>query len=131
LAPVAEYRGVALVEKPGDKRTVWEGREYFTDGWIYLMRRGPRRDVCEFIGLPSEAVVKEFLDEQSDAELGSFYSFTEVEKVIGFDEETRRIHAQLRWEWDDKQQVFVVVRGRTDIRADRGWGKTWPRNKPD
>jgi hypothetical protein len=87
--------------------------------------------MCEFIGLPSEAVAKEFLDAQSDTELDSFCSFTDVEAVFGFDEDTRRSHAQLRWEWDYEQEVFVVVKGRIDIGADRGWGKTWPRDETD
>lgn len=131
LAPVAEYRGVALIERPGDKRTAWEGREYFTDGCIYLMRRSVVAGMCELVGLPSEAIAKEFLDEQCEYELGEHYSFTEVEEVIGVDERIRRVHAELQWEWDDKQQVFVQVKGWADIRADWGWGKTWPRNESD
>ncbi len=129
LAPVAEYRGVALIERPGDKRTVWEGREYFSDGCIYLMRRSGVKGMCELIGLSSEAIAKEVLDTRTETERGQFFSFTEVEEVIGFDEATRRAHSELRWKWDEKQQVFVEVRGRMDIRADRGWGKTWPRNE--
>jgi len=35
-AIVAEYRGFAVLEKRGDKRAVWEGQEYFTDGHAYI-----------------------------------------------------------------------------------------------
>jgi len=124
LAPVAEYRGVALIERPGNQRTVWEGREYYTDGRIYVMRRSPVEGYCELVGLPSEAIAKAFLDEQCEYELGQFYSFVELEEVIGVAEEIRRIHSELEWKWDEKQQVFVEAKNRTDIRAKRGWGKT-------
>jgi uncharacterized small protein (DUF1192 family) len=120
LAPVAEYRGVALIERPGKKRTVWKGREYFSNGCIYMMRRSHLEGQAELIGWPSEAIAKAFIEEQCEHELGQFYSFVELEEVIGVTEEIRRIHAQLEWEWDQKQQVFVEAKNRTDIRAQRG-----------
>lgn len=80
IAPVAEYRGVALVEHAGDKRAVWRGTEYRTDGrvWLYV-RPGQEAAVrsalgtpaplepsaSEFIasiGLPNERTAKELLD---------------------------------------------------------------------
>jgi len=96
---------------------------------MYLMRRCDQADAAELIGLSTEALAKAFLDEQSQDELESYYSFTEMEEVIGVDERTRRVHAQLRWKWDEKQQAFVVVKGRVDLKCERGWGKTRP--KPD
>lgn len=35
-AIVAEYRDVALLEKRGSKRAVWQGQEYLTDGMCYV-----------------------------------------------------------------------------------------------
>ena len=126
LAVVAEYRGRALIERPGNNRTVWEGREYFTDGKMYVMRRSDQPGMCQLIGLPSEPVAKAFLDERSEEELEEYYSLPEAEESLGLDEFNRRINAQLKWKWDDKQQVFVQVRGRMDISAERGWGKVPP-----
>jgi hypothetical protein len=36
FAPVAEYRNVAIMEQKGTKRSVWKGKEYKTDGFLYL-----------------------------------------------------------------------------------------------
>jgi hypothetical protein len=58
--PVAEYRGVAILEQGGDQRTVWQGREYLTDGKTYIwILKG--EDVVT-IGMPDELACKEFID---------------------------------------------------------------------
>lgn len=61
-AIVAEYRGVALLEKAGDVRSVWNGKEYFTDGRTYVFFKS---DDAEFMGLwsfDSERVAKAFIE---------------------------------------------------------------------
>ena len=42
LAIVAEYKGVAIMERAGSKRAAWRGRDYFTDGLSYLMSQQPK-----------------------------------------------------------------------------------------
>ena len=66
MAPVAEYRGVALFEREGDKLTVWNGIEYYTDGLIWLCYRKLEGDEVRFVGLPDERVAKAYLDEHPD-----------------------------------------------------------------
>ena len=66
LAPVAEYRGVALCERGGDKLAVWNGIEYHTDGLIWLCYRKLDDDKLRCIGLPDERVAKAYLDEHPD-----------------------------------------------------------------
>ena len=39
LAIVAEYKGVAIMERAGSKRAAWRGRDYFTDGLSYLIQQ--------------------------------------------------------------------------------------------
>jgi hypothetical protein len=64
-SPVAEYRGIAILEKAGDKRTVWHGHEYFTDGLTYVFWRAEDGVIGQF-GLPNERVVKDLIDEVRD-----------------------------------------------------------------
>ena len=84
LWPVAEYRSVALLEKSGDKRTVWMGKEYRPDGNIYLAELDG--DHIRLTQMPSELVIKYFLDEraegkQPDFEGVKYLSFQEALKV--------------------------------------------------
>ena len=61
---IAEYRNVALLEKRGDKRSVWQGKEYFTDGHVYVpWTNGIDRGAYV---LDSELEAKTFIDGFSD-----------------------------------------------------------------
>lgn len=60
-AIVAEYRDVAILEKRGDKRAVWKGKEYFTDGLAYIAYDGGGDD-RGLLGLENELQVKQFID---------------------------------------------------------------------
>jgi len=119
IAPVAEYRNVALVEHAGNKRAAWRGTEYRTDGlvWLYV-RPGQEAAVreafavpapvestdAEFIttiGLPSERVAKEVLD-TVPVPKALFLSVGEINrmlKVTPSKPPARR--------WDADQGVFV------------------------
>ncbi len=129
LAPVAEYRGVALIERRGDKRTVWKGKQYPTDGGIYLWKRcdalkdgqhrhGRRRHgeilLVRMPGVPGmtpDAVAKHYLDSLTQEECRGYLSFLEVLRRLRDEKMAsdfqRRMDAGLRWEWDDSAHVFV------------------------
>ena len=62
FAPVAEYRNVAVLEKRGDKRAVWQGQEYLTDGKAYVAYRDAATDVRGAFGFESEGDAKTFID---------------------------------------------------------------------
>ncbi len=59
--PVAEYRGVAIWEKAGNRRAVWHGCEYFTDGLSYVFWWDGDGMVAH-LGLPDERAARELID---------------------------------------------------------------------
>src|SRR6516225_8351055 len=63
FAPVAEYRGVCILEKHGHQRAVWHGREYQTDGMFYVIWwvGDEKKEICA-LGLPDELACKELID---------------------------------------------------------------------
>ena len=81
MAPVAEYSGVALFEREGDKLTVWNGIEYYTDGLIWLCYRKLEGDEVRFVGLPDERVAKAYLDEHPDPAT-EFFSVQEMSTML-------------------------------------------------
>lgn len=60
-APVIEYRGICILERQGNVRAVWNGKEYRTDGKAYLFSEGTP-GVVGIIALPNERDAKEVLD---------------------------------------------------------------------
>ena len=63
-AIVAEYRGVAILERRGDKRAVWQGQEYFTDGRSYVAWRHDNR--MGSFAFADERDTKSFIDAIKD-----------------------------------------------------------------
>lgn len=133
LSPVAEYRGIALVEMRGEKRAVWRGAEYRTDGRIHLLKRIGDDDAFEVWTLENEKAAKAVIDSMFEhdspefdftdrvlanppyaGEVGlGFLSVLDVlivtkacEDVIG--EFLRWKNSGGHWEWDDLQEVFVA-----------------------
>jgi hypothetical protein len=123
VAPVAEYRGVAIVEMSGNKRAVWQGVEYRTDGHSWLILRpgmeakfhqlfSPDKitsstppDNVSMIAPPDERAAKEILDEVArtgESPTSFFLSFREVLMLLG--EPARAIPPV---KWDEKQGLFV------------------------
>ena len=102
LAPVAEYKGVAIIEKRGSVRAVWRGIEYFTDGLTYLMVK-PQDDSVNLMGLPNELVCKQFLDERSLDELRQFCSYEEAHLIIC----KVKPPTIPRCHWDEVQCIFI------------------------
>jgi hypothetical protein len=105
FAPVASYRGVAILERTGDKVAVWNGQEYKTDGlthiWANLENNG-----IETLGFPHELVAKYFLDSLTNDQL---------QKLCTWEEALRFLHVsdpetfQRRFRFDDVSQVFVQI----------------------
>lgn len=132
LAPVAEYRGIALVERRGEKRAVWRGVEYRVDGNIHLLKRSGSDEALEIWTLESEKAAKAVIDSMFepdsqecdftdrvltnppyDSEVGlGFLSVLDVLIVSKACEEVIADFLQWKnsgghWEWDDLQEVFV------------------------
>ncbi len=133
LAPVAEYRGIALVERRGEKRTVWRGVEYRTDGQVHLLKRSAANEKTEIWTLESEKAAKAVIDSMFEpgspqcdftdrvltnppygSEVGlDFLSVLDVLIVSKACEEVIADFLRWRnsgghWEWDDLQEVFAA-----------------------
>ena len=102
ISPVAEYRGIALCESPGDKRAVWHGVEYKTDGKVWLIQRGPGESFS-MVGFALEADVKDYLDSLHDPK-AAFLSRDEVLALLRVDPTTVPRPCT---RWDEAAQHFV------------------------
>ena len=60
--PVAEFQGVAILEKHGSRRSVWNGVEYCTDGKVYFLGHA-EPGMLRVFGLETERDAKEILDD--------------------------------------------------------------------
>jgi hypothetical protein len=102
MAIVAEYRGVAIIERDGTKRAVWKGTEYRTDGLSYLMVP-PHDGLVGLVPFESEAKIKELLDMQLEEELRQWCSYEEAHRIICHSEPQDKP----TFRWDETQQVFI------------------------
>ena len=127
MAPVAEYRRVAIVERAGNKRTIWKGLEYGTDGlsW-FIFRNGmavrfyqrlptsqPMPESATttppgYMGLlavPDERQAKRFLDgiaKEGESPAAFFLSGREVLDLLG------AAPRKPLTRWDEEQGIFVA-----------------------
>ena len=63
FAPVAEYRGVAILENAnGNRRSVWNGVEYCTDGKVHFFGHA-EAGMLLVLGFETERDAKEILDD--------------------------------------------------------------------
>lgn len=60
-APVAEFRGVGVLEREGSVRAMWNGTEYATDGKVYAFFQDDPGTVGVLV-FPTERDLKEVLD---------------------------------------------------------------------
>jgi hypothetical protein len=123
MAPVAEYRGVAIAERPGNQRAVWKGVDYHTNGHSWLIfRPGSDARFCELfspewvsesthpdcicmIAQPDERTAKELLDAMANVgenPTSYFLSFPEIMALLGG---PSGVNPPTRW--DEQQGVFV------------------------
>jgi len=61
-AIVAEYRNVAILERAGNVKSFWEGREYFTDGRTYIFFKAESADLVGRWSFDNERDAKKFID---------------------------------------------------------------------
>jgi hypothetical protein len=110
LTPIAEYRGVCVLERGGDVRAIWQGREYTTDGSSYVMLKPtPGADVIKLLAFPTERMIKQYLDSGPGSRgIHLLCSWAEVHRVVG-----RSASREVpRYRWDDFQGVFVEEVGK-------------------
>ena len=111
-SPVIEYRGVAILERKGNVRAVWNGREYATDGKLHLMFLS-RPDKYGLMSFNSEREAKDFLDvylAQGSDEQRTLLSRPDVLRVlIRDDPETLKeaLNREPCRKWDDVAEIFV------------------------
>lgn len=123
--PVAEYKGIAIVEVRGDKRASWYGHEYRTDGKTYLLSWEDDKTV-EYLGLESERIAKEVIDEIRANPNGEncnrdWLSWREAYEV--FTKESCNVEPPV-WYWDEKAGHFVSADDkRKEYEAWSNWGK--------
>jgi hypothetical protein len=127
MAPVAEYRRVAIVEMAGNKRAIWKGQEYTTDGlsWFifragmaarFYQRFPSSQPIPEsakstppgymsFLAVPDERQAKHLLDgiaKEGEKPSTFFLSSREMLDLLGA--APRKPLTQ----WDEEQGLFVA-----------------------
>ena len=135
FAIVAEYRNVAVLERAGDVRAVWEGQEYFTDGSTYIFLRAGKA-----IAFGNEKQAKIFIDavwdfpneldqNMAQADVGDIAELLKS-GMMDYREVYRAIMKKTfegtvpTYVFDDKSGVFVLVRGVADGQhRHKGWKK--------
>jgi hypothetical protein len=96
VAPVAEYKGAAIIEQPGKLTKVFRGQSYKTDGFAYLMQASQKRDCLSLIQFKDERTVKAFLEQTTER----FMSMEEVCKLVGLPLSIGP------WEWNEHEGRF-------------------------
>jgi hypothetical protein len=104
MSPVAEYKGIAIIEVKGSIRAFWRGKEYFTDGKSYLMHSGDEPHSVAILGFPNEYVIKQFIDERHAKDLAKFYSYAQAYEAICKEKPT----VIPTYHWDETQMVFIA-----------------------
>lgn len=104
---IAEYRGAAVLEKRGEKRAVWQGKEYLTDGHVYIPWTNCK-DRGAYV-LNSELEAKIFID--------GFIDNNNTDKTLLGYKETHELLCGNPFEgptpvyiFDEKSRVFVLIR---------------------
>jgi hypothetical protein len=119
FAIVAEYRGVAVLEKRGDQRAVWQGQEYFTDGHAYIGWRDDAADEYGAYRMECEGDVKAFIDAWHD-DPDNFGEEYRKRLLLSYRDVYQSLHKKPfvgevpQYVFDSVQGVFVRVNGARD-----------------
>lgn len=107
FAPVAEYRNVAIMEQKGTKRSVWKGKEYKTDGFLYLFERAQDGNHIGIIQLKCEKDAKIVIE--AIAEPKQCLSYVEALELLQTppDAIERYRKNPSQWAWDELQECFI------------------------
>jgi hypothetical protein len=110
-SPVAEYLGICIAERGGDKEKTWQGRTYHTDGLTYITQRPePNSDAVQVIGFDTEREAKEYIDDLSVAERKRFFSMLDFWNILL----QKHITAVPKYEWDELSGGFVQIEHAVD-----------------
>jgi hypothetical protein len=114
-AIVAEYKGVAILERPGDVLKVYRDHRY-TDGKTYLWEKDKdNKDRLGVLMFELERAVKDYLDLLSNTD--TLYSWEEAwqlfirnnpAKATPLYEEQVARRAGLTYRWDERVGQFVL-----------------------
>jgi len=119
FAIVAEYRNVAVLEKRGDVRAVWQGQEYLTDGGAYIGWHDAEANEYGAYRMESESDVKEFIDAWHDSP-ENFNPEYLKRRLLTYKDVYQHLHRQPHqgkvpeYVFDAKAGVFVRVNGARD-----------------
>jgi len=98
IAPVAEYKGAAIIERPGNVPKVYRGHEYTSDGFAYLLhRKSERPGYLSIVQFSDERSAKEALDIGPTEQ---YMSMEEVCKMLHIPQTTKA------WEWNEEAGCF-------------------------
>lgn len=120
LTPVCEYLGVAFCERNGDVPKTYQGTEYTTDGFTYIIRREGHTEeglACHILDTEEEA--RDMVASMSEEQRAECMSYREVfTKVLGRsreEAEERYKRQPYGWEWSDEEGQFVrAEKGRVE-----------------
>lgn len=115
MAPVAEYQGVAIIEIAGDKRAVWEGIEYTTDGNCYILNKtrvdGDPNGDLKMLQVQHEAAAKELIDQLSPEQRAKYCGLIEAFQIANASaSEIQKQRERLergKFVWDEAAGHFV------------------------
>lgn len=86
FAPVAEYRGVAILGRRGAVRAVWNGNEYGTDCKVYVWFQTDYPNKVGMIEFPTERDVKDVLDHALVGDRLLQFDSGKVDRLLSRDE---------------------------------------------
>lgn len=110
-SPVAEYLGVCISERGGDKPKTWQERTYSTDGLTYITRRmQPNSNEVEVVGFDTELEAKEYIDDLKPEERLKFFNMIDFWKVLL----KKNVTAFPKYEWNQLIGGFSEVKGAID-----------------
>lgn len=118
-AIVAEYRGVAVLEKRGDKRAVWQGQEYFTDGHSYIGWYDASNNEYGAYRMECESDVRDFIDAWCDHP-DNFNEDYKSRVLLDYRSVYKSLYKKPfegevpQYVFDDQAGVFVRVNGARD-----------------
>jgi hypothetical protein len=112
FTPIAEWHGVALLEKEGKKRASWLGKEYGTDGSIYLMEKPSGSTTIGLYQVPPiehlspEQAAKEAIEKMTPEQRARPASWGETWCVLAKRSDPPPTP---RYAWDEVAGVFVEI----------------------
>jgi hypothetical protein len=111
-ALIAEWLGVALLERRGSRRAVWRGREYRTDKHVYFMARRERSENVGMYRIPVvaghsvEQIAKEGIENMAPEQRAELASWADAWRVLNKRDDPPPTPT---FGWDETARVFVQV----------------------